>query len=267
MGQGLTPRSTSVRWRMLVTPPADGAHNMAVDDALLERAQSTGECVVRVYGWSRPTLSLGRNQTARGHYDLERARALGIDFVRRSTGGRAVLHHREVTYSVTGPIALLGTLRASCARINRLLVAALDGLGVRATVAPSKRGGATPGLAPCFDTPGEGELMVGTRKLVGSAQWRDREALLQHGSILIDDDQSLASTLLREARPLPPTPATLRSVLGYLPTVSHLAAAFHDAIVTLEDPEASRLVVDAGFERRIADARAHFLDECWTWRR
>ena len=82
-----------------------------MDVSLLDRARSSGECVMRIYEWSRPTLSLGRNQAARGHYDLERARAAGIDFVRRPTGGRAVLHHRELTYSVTAPAAALGPAR------------------------------------------------------------------------------------------------------------------------------------------------------------
>ncbi len=252
---------------MLVTAPADGAQNMATDEALLERARASGECVMRLYEWSRPTLSLGRNQTARGHYDLDRARALGVDIVRRSTGGRAVLHHRELTYSVTAPATLLGTLRESYARINRLLLTALQTLGVNAGVAARATRATAPGLAPCFDAPGEGELTVASAKLVGSAQWRDQDALLQHGSILIEDDQGLASTLLREPRPVPPPSASLRSILGRVPSVADLAVAMKGAIVTLEDPEASRLVVDAALDRRIAEARAHFLDEHWTWRR
>ena len=250
-----------------MSPAAEGAHNMAVDEALLGRAQASGECVLRLYEWSRPTLSLGRNQTARDHYDLDRARTLGIDFVRRTTGGRAVLHHREFTYSVTGPTAVLGTLRESYARINRLLMAGLARLGVHASVAAPAERAMAPGLAPCFEAPSAGELIVDSRKLVGSAQWRDREALLQHGSILVDDDQELATTLLRVRRPAPLPPASLRSVLGDPPTATDLAAALHHAIVTLEDPEASRLVVDSAFERRVADARTHFLDEHWTWRR
>src|SRR5215210_4848764 len=101
MEQGRTLAVAAVPWRTLVSGPADGVENMAIDDALLDRARGSGECVIRLYEWARPTLSLGRNQAARGQYDLARARELGIDFVRRPTGGRAVLHHREVTYSVT----------------------------------------------------------------------------------------------------------------------------------------------------------------------
>src|SRR5690349_4467943 len=130
MEQGRTSVGQEVRWRTLVSPPANGAENMAIDDALLDRARTTRECVVRLYEWARPTLSFGRNQTARGHYDLDRARELGIDFVRRQTGGRAVLHHWELTYSVTAPADLLGSLRESYSRVNRLLIGALGRLGV-----------------------------------------------------------------------------------------------------------------------------------------
>ena len=240
---------------------------MAVDHALLDRARATGECVLRLYAWDRPTLSLGRNQTARGHYDLDRARELDVAFVRRPTGGRAVLHHREITYSVTGPASVLGTLRESYARVNQLLLAALRRLGVGAAVASRAERTPTPGVAPCFDVPGEGELVLGLRKLVGSAQWRDETAFLQHGSILIDDDQPLASALLRSPASPPPPAATLRSVLGRAPTIGDLATAFTDALVTLEDAEASPLVVDDALERSIAGARIRFLDDHWTWRR
>jgi lipoate-protein ligase A len=267
MEQGRTLPIGPIRWRTLVSGPADGAENMAIDEALLDRARASGECVMRVYEWTRPTLSLGRNQTARGHYDLELARDLGVDFVRRQTGGRAVLHHREITYSVTAPASLLGTLRESYARVNRLLLAALRRLGVGASVAAPAGRAPIPGLAPCFDAPGQGELVLGHQKLVGSAQWRDSDAFLQHGSILVDDDQSLATRLLRAPGPPPPPSATLRSALGRAPAVADLAAALTEALVTLEDAEASPLVVDRALESRIAGARIHFLDELWTWRR
>ncbi len=250
-----------------MTPAADGAENMAIDEALLGRALATDECVMRVYAWGRPTLSLGRNQPARGRYDLERARTLGVDFVRRPTGGRAVLHDRELTYSVTAPVGRLGTLRDSYARINRVLVGALERLGVDASIAPRLARAPQPGVTPCFDVPGEGELVVAGRKLVGSAQWRDRETLLQHGSILLDGDQALASELLRVPSLPPPPPATLQSVLGRAPSAAELADALRAAIVTLEHVEASPMVVDEALRSESRRACARYLDEQWTWRR
>src|SRR6185436_7637026 len=106
------------RWRLLSVPPRAGAENMARDSALQARAARSGETVFSVYSWSRPTLSLGRNQPAVGLYDLKKIRAAEIDIVRRPTGGRAILHDREVTYSVTAPIGA-ASLRETYDRINR----------------------------------------------------------------------------------------------------------------------------------------------------
>jgi lipoate-protein ligase A len=198
---------------------------------------------------------------------VERARKLGIGFVRRPTGGRAVLHDRELTYSVTAPAGALGSLRESYRRINRLLQGGLARLGVETCVARGPARAPFPGVAPCFDVPGEGELVVGEHKLVGSAQWRDDDAFLQHGSILVDGDQSLASSLLRAPSRPPPPPATLRSILGRTPPATELLDALRDAIVTFEDLEVSHLQVDDALREGIRDAKSRFSDEQWTWRR
>src|SRR3954468_19192034 len=105
------PRRSYGHWRLMLTEPRSGAENMARDTALVARAARTGETVFSVYSWERATLSLGRNQTATGRYDVQRIRAAGIDIVRRPTGGRAILHDREVTYSVTAPLADAPPLR------------------------------------------------------------------------------------------------------------------------------------------------------------
>src|SRR3954471_182370 len=116
-------------WRLLLSPPLGGPENMALDEALMARARRSGETVLRVYGWSSPTLSLGRNQRARGIYLADELERRGIGVVRRPTGGRALLHHREITYSVTAPCAHDGGLVAEYRRINLLLGSALGALG------------------------------------------------------------------------------------------------------------------------------------------
>jgi lipoate-protein ligase A len=240
---------------------------MALDVALMDRAAESGESVLRIYQWARPTLSLGRNQAARGRYDLQRAAEHGLDFVRRPTGGRALLHHREVTYSVTAPLRVGLSLRESYARINRLLIEGLRRLGVDVRVAAPEGRELPPGDAPCFETPSAGELVLDGRKLVGSAQWRDERALLQHGSILIDDDQALVASLLREPVAAPPPPATLRAAMGRAPDADEVAGAIFDAARTLEDARARPLAVDAALMMAVERARAHFADDAWTWRR
>ena len=242
---------------------------MARDTALQARAARTGETVFSIYSWSRPTLSFGRNQPAAGLYDFGKIRAAGIDVVRRPTGGRAILHHREVTYSVTAPAKDAAPLRETYSRINRILQTGLSKLGVSVEPAsPSRRAGA-PSARPCFETPGEGELVAHGNKLVGSAQWRDDCALLQHGSILVDDDQSTLPVFAVGVRPESesiPAPATLHALLGRSPGAAEVASAMFDAVRLLEDADASDLSEDDVRDETLEHV-PHFLDEDWTWRR
>jgi lipoate-protein ligase A len=263
------PRRSFSRWRLLVAAPRSGAENMARDIALHARAARTGETVFCVYSWSAPTLSLGRNQPARGSYDREKLRASGVDVVRRPTGGRAILHDREVTYSVTAPVDQDVSLRETYERINRILRSGLSRLGVIVETAGRTERAGVPSTRPCFETPFEGELVSEGAKLVGSAQWRDGGALLQHGSILVDDDQSslpIFGSGLESFGGVIPAPATLQSLLGRAPDVREVATAMFDAVRALEDAEATKLMED---EIR-GEAMEHvpqFLDEGWTWRR
>jgi len=255
-----------MHWSLLFTPPLSGAENMALDEALLELAGASGNAVFRVYTWAEPTLSFGRNQTARGMYDPERARERGIAVVRRPTGGRSLLHHREVTYSVTAPVEKAGSFRESYARINRLLVDGLARLGVAVELASPRGRALPPSAAPCFERPAAGELVVDDRKLVGSAQWRDQGAMLQHGSILVEDDQSLVSALATDvAAPRPA--ATLKDSLGRTPSVDEVATAMFDAVHELECANASVLEMDAALDAAKARLVSRYVDDCWTWRR
>lgn len=243
---------------------------MARDIALQARAAAMPEAVFSIYSWERPTLSLGRNQSAAGLYDVGRIRAAGVDVVRRPTGGRAVLHHHEVTYSVTAAVDDETSLHEAYSRINRILLGGLARLGAVAEPASATRRHPAPGIRPCFDAPAEGELTVGGRKLVGSAQWRNDNALLQHGSILVDDDQCTlhSFTTGRDGQSAEPAarPATLAALLDRSPDAAEVARAMFDAVRSLEDPDAAVLT-----EQEIrADTLRHvprFLDEEWTWRR
>ena len=252
----------------MLAPGRSGAENMARDTALMERAQATGETVFSAYSWACPTLSLGRNQTAKGRYDLDEIRRHGIDVVRRPTGGRALLHHHEITYSVTAPITDDESLRNSYERINRILINALERLGVSAAKAANGKRTPQPGDLPCFAAPAEGELVTSGAKLVGSAQLRENGALLQHGSILIEDDQPLIAQLLNEksAANASPPAATLCGLLGRSPSIHEVAHALFDGVLALEDPDALPLE-----ESEIRDAALghveHYMNELWTWRR
>jgi len=255
------------RWRFLLTPPSSGAENMALDEALMERARQTDEWVLRVYSWSRPTISLGRNQTARERYDLDRIGELGLAVVRRPTGGRAILHDREITYSVTAPLDGANDLGNSYARINQILIAGLRMLGAEATVATSSARQAAAGMAPCFNEPSAGELTLGGRKLAGSAQWRADGALLQHGSILVDDDQSALASVSRTSGAEIARPATLAEALGRRPTLREAADALCLAVREIEDTAPTDLPLCAELRARTAALVVRYVDDNWTWRR
>lgn len=254
------------RWRTLRTTPLGGAANMAVDAAMLDHARATGEGIVRVYTWAVPTVSFGRHQAAAGRYDAALIAADGCDIVRRPTGGRAILHHRELTYAVAAPVAEDAPLAATHAAITAALAGALTDLEIPVSVAEATDRAAPPGAAPCFAEPARGELLAGGAKLVGSAQVREHGAFLQHGSILVDDDQGrLLRYLLVPARPVPP-PATLRGLGVRIPTADALLGALAHRL-------ARRTGAPVPMEPRELPASAvrthvaRFRDPAWTWRR
>jgi len=180
-------------------PPAAGAWNMAVDEAILE-AVGRGEAppTLRLYAWSPPCLSLGRNQPA-ALVDEERLRAKGWDWVRRPSGGGAILHTDELTYAVIVPAdhpLMRGGVLASYRRIAAALVVALRMLGVPAEMAGSAEKHA---FAPnaCFTRPSDYEIHVGGRKILGSAQARRGGAVLQHGTLPLWGDLGRIAEVLR----------------------------------------------------------------------
>jgi lipoate-protein ligase A len=240
---------------------------MAMDEALAAFARDNEMCTLRVYGWRRPTLSFGRNQRAAGQYDREAARELGVDLVRRPTGGRAVLHHREITYCVTAPEHALGTLNESYGAINMLLLAALRGLGVDARLASPAGRPPRPDPAACFEQPVAGEIVADGRKLVGSAQWRGEGALLQHGSILVHDDQPLAARLRTSAVGQPAAAATLFDLTGREPTLDQAPSAFSAALDDLTGARTKAAPPGSAILDAMHERKGRFASDGWTWRR
>lgn len=192
---------STATWRYLPYAVYSGAENMAIDEALLRTMAQTPDPqpVLRFYGWSPATLSLGYAQSYHKEVNEEACLAAGIDIIRRATGGRAVLHQYELTYSVIAPERdphVSGTVIQSYLRISQALLKGLKALGVRAEMVAC--GGLNEASSSaCFDAPSWYELVVDGRKLVGSAQVRKEGMLLQHGSILLHFDADLLFRLLK----------------------------------------------------------------------
>src|SRR2546423_12507810 len=200
--------SMSDGWRLLLDKPASGAWNMAVDEVLLDGVAS-GEAppTIRFYEWAPPCLSLGYFQPF-DVVDVDGCRALGVEVVRRPTGGRAILHDRELTYSVALSASVLGQDGGVLPSYYRLSLALQDGLrrlGVAATLAPESASSSAAHGPVCFDRPSAHEILLRGRKLVGSAQMRRGGGLLQHGSIPIEPHMGkLPACLHRTDRAGPP---------------------------------------------------------------
>src|SRR3972149_8392190 len=176
------------QWRLLRHPPAGGAWNMAVEEAILESARK-GEAppTLRLYDWQPACLSLGFAQSLTD-VDASALQQRGWDLVRRPTGGRAILHTDELTYSVIGPTSeprLAGSILESYQRLSQALLHSLEllGLPVRQQSRPSGSGNGQANNPVCFEVPSDYEIALGGKKLVGSAQARRKGGLLQHGSL------------------------------------------------------------------------------------
>lgn len=193
-------------WRFIRSGPGAPDFNMAVDEAILT-AHSEGVVppTVRFYGWNPATLSVGFFQKAASEVDFDALKREGIGFVRRATGGRAVLHDQELTYSMIVSESYPGIPRSVTEAYRVLSEGLLLGfrkLGLSAEMVQleneeEKEKYASMGSAACFDSPSWYELVVEGRKVAGSAQTRQKGVVLQHGSILLDLDADQLFRLLR----------------------------------------------------------------------
>ena len=261
-------------WRVLVDEPLPGPANMARDHALAELARP-GTGTLRLYRWSPATLSFGRNEPVTVGYRELLRRHPEFGAVRRPTGGRAVIHDRELTYAAVLPMGACGGLRAAYRRINEALVAGLRGLGVGAGHA---RGRALPPESgPCFMEAADGEVVVGGRKLVGSAQARIGGSILQHGSLLLVADQRALFTDVPGKTDLNGghggmnrgrfRPTTLAGVLGEVPAWDRLAAALCGGFEAVFAGSWSHGEMSRREATLAAKLEMRYGSREWTWRR
>jgi lipoate-protein ligase A len=180
-------------WRLIITPPAEGGWNMALDEALqISIGRHEQKPALRLFAWEPPCVSLGYAQPI-SDIDLNALNTYGYGIVRRPTGGRAVLHIDELTYSVIAPDEeprVQGSIIESYRRLSGALLHALHLLGINAKadneyVLPQ---GTQKNAPVCFEVPSNYEIVVDEKKIIGSAQARRHRAVLQHGSLPLYGD-------------------------------------------------------------------------------
>lgn len=193
-------------WGFIDSGSCAPSYNMAMDEALLDwHSEGLIPPVIRFYGWEPATLSIGYFQKAEKEINLEAVRSQGLGFVRRPTGGRAVLHEHELTYSVivsedhpNMPQSVTEAYRV----ISEGILCGFHELGLEAYFSVPKtederEGLKNPRSSVCFDAPSWYELVVEGRKVAGSAQTRQKGVILQHGSILLDMDEDKLFSLFQ----------------------------------------------------------------------
>lgn len=182
-------------WQLVTSERCDPWWNMALDESLLMTSlDDAPRCKVRVYGWDRSALTVGAHLKV-DRSTLSRCEQEGICLVRRPTGGGAVLHSDDITYSVVAPI-LSGGVLESYRWVAQALICGLNNLGIEARVV--EHGVRADALA-CFAKPTGADLQVGGRKICGSAQLRRNGWFLQHGSIPLTDNRPQSHRLLGTA--------------------------------------------------------------------
>ncbi len=170
-----------MQFHILKTGLNPGPYNMALDEALLE-THIAGGCppIVRLYGWNPPAVTIGYSEKIEDVIDIARCRASGIDIIRRLTGGGAVIHDNEITYSLIAPEKFIGAGIADSFRFTtRAIIFALELLGLEAEFAPIN------------------DIIVQGKKISGNAQVRRRGSVLQHGTILLSADKKKMFSLLK----------------------------------------------------------------------
>ncbi len=180
-----------MRFRLIFDPPARGAQNMALDETLLRNnGGENPRPTLRFYSWNPACLSLGRLQKGLPPGALLPPDERGFDVVRRPTGGRAVWHEAELTYSISAPLAWLPenaqSVQGAYEWLSGGFLWALESLGVQSELAPSQKHG--DGGPNCFAQSAACDFQVGGKKLIGAAQCRSEGAFLQHGSLLLRVD-------------------------------------------------------------------------------
>ncbi len=268
----------SAPWRLIIDPlPSRGAWNMAADEAILEACgRHESLPTLRLYAWDPPCISIGYAQPF-DDVDLARLQTYGWELVRRPTGGRAVLHTDELTYSVIAPVddpRVAGSVLESYNRLAKAIVEAFHLMRLSVEMKERNLAGTGNTNPVCFEVPSTYEITVGGKKLVGSAQARRKDGVLQHGSLPLAGDLSRIVKVLtfkdesarqRAAKNLLAHATTVESALGHLVSWETAAQAFVSAFQTALDMDFQPADLSGQEKNRARElVELKYTDPGWT---
>ncbi len=192
--------ASSKTWFLILQKePLSPYQNMAIDEFLMEKCEKEENITfLRFYKWAPPSVSIGRSQKAKKVVNHKLLKEKGVGFVRRPTGGKAVLHYEELTYSIaSSDIRFISSpsVRVVYNQLAKALLKGLLNLGIEAKIVSKDPKGLVRTNLPCFSYPTRDEIEVKGKKIIGSAQKRSKNSILQHGSIPIKDYRDLYAEL------------------------------------------------------------------------
>jgi lipoate-protein ligase A len=252
------------------TDPHPGSWNMAVDDFLFRSLSDEPQTFLRFYRWKRPTASLGYSQDIRKVLDVEYCQKHGIDIVRRMTGGKLVLHSREVTYSLCSSDSgtFTSTIADSYRLVSQALMRGLEKMGLRPCLADAPPLSYVRGNLPCFSFPARDEVEVDGKKIIGSAQKRTGSKFIQHGSIPLKEDDRLLETIsLLEKNKGEVRMASLSQALGRQVRFDRAVECLTSGISEFFNVELAPKEFNAGERKLISEIeKERYASKDWTFR-
>jgi lipoate-protein ligase A len=263
-----------VAWGLIQHAELPAARNMAVDHVLFQRAEAgrLERPILRLYRWAQPTLSLGFHQSWQRACRLAALQAEGVTLVRRPTGGRAVLHADELTYSVVAPLRppFSGRIADNYALIARALMTFSRHFGPAPAVAAAESRGSGPNhQAPCFASLAVAEIEANKKKLIGSSQKMGRQAFLQHGSIPLRNHSELLQKVTGTTLQMDHYMTCLEELCGSaglsLPPWQELSTAFSSSFASIFGEQEAISFDLEGQEVEVASAL--YASDPFTFRR
>jgi lipoate-protein ligase A len=258
-------------WNLILEKnPHSGSWNMAVDDFLFRSLSDEPQTFLRFYRWKRPTASLGYSQDIRKVLDVEYCQKHGIDIVRRMTGGKLVLHSREVTYSLCSSDSgtFTSTLADSYRLVSQALMRGLEKMGLRPCLADAPPLSYVRGNLPCFSYPARDEIEIDGKKIIGSAQKRTGLKFIQHGSIPLEEDDRLLETIsLLEKNKGEVRMASLSQALGRQVRFDRAVECLTSGISEFFNVELAPKEFNAGERKLISEIeKERYASKDWTFR-